>query len=234
MKRGRREIKYQLSHAEYLVLKSRISSLLDYDRHAGENGYFVRSIYFDNICDQAYHEKIDGVFDRRKYRIRAYNNHSDFINLECKEKYNRWISKRLARIDSETCEELLNGDFSALHNRDQEVIKEFYFHTKESGFRSVVTVDYHREAFVYPASNLRITFDKYLHASGVNGFSIVSKGDKEELSIPVYQNNSVIMEIKYDDIMPEMIRTVIPHETGKSLALSKYRMCRDIMKNVTY
>lgn len=229
-KKNRREIKYQLSHAEYLVIKNRLSLLLDYDRHAGEKGYFVRTIYFDDIKETAYQEKVAGVFDRRKYRIRAYNNDPSYINLECKEKYNRWVLKNVARIDENTCEALLNGDASVLEHRDEDVLKAFYSAAKEAGLTSRITVDYHREAFVYPASNLRVTFDKNLRAGGLAGFSIVAPKDKEELSIPVYLNNSVIMEIKFDDFMPEIIRSVIPHETGKPLSISKYRMCMSVAK----
>ena len=219
MKKSRREIKYLLSYAEYLVIRSRISLLLDYDKHVGENGYFVSSIYFDDIRETAYREKVDGVFDRRKYRIRTYNKNQGFIRLECKEKYNRYISKQSARINEDICESLLNGDFSILHDNNDKVLKQFYFTAKETGLRSVICVDYHREAFVYPASNLRITFDINLKASF-----------EDELSIPIYQNNNVIMEIKYDDFMPEFIRAVIPHETAKALSISKYRMCMSVAK----
>lgn len=232
-KKNRREIKYQLSYAEYLVIKNRLSLLLDYDKHAGEKGYFVRSIYFDDIKETAYQEKVAGVFDRRKYRIRTYNNDTAYINLECKEKYNRWIVKNAARIDESTCEALLNGHVSVLDNRCESVLKDFYCAAKESGLHCKITVDYHRDAFVYPASNLRITFDKNLRASGLTGFSVVVPKNKEELSIPIYQNNSVIMEIKFDEFMPEIIRSVIPHETGKSLSISKYRMCMSVLKTLS-
>ncbi|MCL2719599.1 MAG: polyphosphate polymerase domain-containing protein [Lachnospiraceae bacterium] len=232
MTKGRREIKYQLTYAEYLVVQTRIASILDYDKNANSGGYSVRSIYFDDLKETAYREKIDGIFDRRKYRVRTYNNNPGIINLECKEKYNRWISKKSARINEEICENLLRGDFSLLQNWEQDIAREFYVNAKESGLRPVICVDYHREAFVYPASNLRITFDKYLRASGLAGFSIVKPEEKEELSVPVYQNNSVIMEIKFDDFMPEIVRAVIPHETGKSLAVSKYRLCMSIAKTL--
>jgi hypothetical protein len=96
----------------------------------------------------------------------------------------------------------------------------------------VISVDYYREPFVYPASNVRITFDKSLHASGLSGFHIVKPKDKEELSVPIYQNDSVVMEIKFDDFMPEIIRAVIPRETGRPLSVSKYRLCMSVAKNL--
>ena len=225
MTNGRREIKYQLSFAEYLVIKNRISLLLDRDKHAGDEGYFVSSIYFDDIKETAYREKVDGVFDRRKYRIRTYNNDMGYIRLECKEKYNRWITKKSARIDERVSDSLVNGDFTVLSDNENDVLKQFYFVAREVGLHQVITVDYHREAYVYPASNLRITFDKNLRALFYG---------LPDLSIPIYQNNSVIMEIKFDDFMPEIVRSVIPFETAKAISISKYRMCMSVAKALRF
>ncbi|MCL2051247.1 MAG: polyphosphate polymerase domain-containing protein [Lachnospiraceae bacterium] len=234
LKKCRREIKFELSKAEYLVAKNRIALLLDCDKNAGKaagkDGYFVRSIYFDDLRETAFTEKVNGVFDRRKFRIRTYNNDLGFIKLECKEKFNRWISKKSARIDEKACESLLNCDFPVSFANEEGVLKEFYFAAKESGLRPVIGVDYYREAFIYPASNLRITFDRQLRASCLSEFAIVKPKEKEEFSVPAYHNDSVVMEIKFDDFMPEIVRAVIPYETGKPLAISKYRMCMSIRK----
>ena len=44
------------------------------DKHVGPTGqYMIRSLYFDSYDDRALKEKLDGVRDRDKYRIRYYN-----------------------------------------------------------------------------------------------------------------------------------------------------------------
>ncbi|MDR0220051.1 MAG: polyphosphate polymerase domain-containing protein [Lachnospiraceae bacterium] len=226
MEKSRREIKFLLSHAEYLVIKSRIAALLACDAHAGAEGYFVRSVYFDDLRDTAYKEKVNGVFNRRKYRLRTYNDNLTYINLECKEKYNKWVEKRAARLDAVVCEALLQGEFGVIGDIDDDVVREFYVTARETGLRPAATVDYRREAFVYPASRFRITFDKHLRAGNITGFSLARA--EGEVSLPVFAHDNVIMEIKYDEFMPQAVRSVIPHETGKALAVSKYCLCREI------
>jgi hypothetical protein len=222
MNKARHELKYHLSYAEYLVLQSRIKSLLARDENAGPDGYAVRSVYFDDLHDTAYREKINGLFERRKFRIRAYNNDPSYIKLECKEKQNRVVIKQAAQIDSVACAALLKGDFEAL-TAGSGLLGDFYCAAKETGLHAVVTVDYQREAYTYPSSRLRLTFDKHLRASGLTD---------EEVSLPVYPHDSVIMEIKYDEVMPEIVRAVIGNGLGKSLSLSKYCLCRDVYKKI--
>ncbi len=250
-KHARHELKYLLSHAEYLILKSRIAAVMDYDKHAGENGYFIRSIYFDDLRESAYHEKLWGICDRRKIRIRAYDNDPSHIVLECKEKENMWVSKASAAIDRDTCDALIQGDFSALEQRREEVCKNVYVAFREKGLKPSVIVDYHREPFVMPISNLRITFDQHLHAGGITGFSMFGKGqvskevegnkevikaDNEigdDISVPIYPD-SVILEVKYDNYLPDMIRMLIPKHTGAQLSISKYCICKTATKTIKY
>ncbi|MDR2547674.1 MAG: polyphosphate polymerase domain-containing protein [Lachnospiraceae bacterium] len=224
---GRREVKFLLAQAEYAVIKNRVAALLEPDEHSdSDGGYFIRSIYFDDIRDTAYREKVNGVFDRRKFRIRLYNDDLTFIRLESKEKYNKWIIKQHARIDENIAKRLLDEDFRVLDDSENDFLKHFSSLTSEIGLRSVVTTDYYREAYMYPASNLRITFDKHLHASGLTGFSLVRGEAGDWLSLPIFRHDEVVMEIKYDDFMPEMVSAVIPRKTGKALAVSKYCLCR--------
>lgn len=230
---NRHELKFLLSHAEYLILKSRIAAVMDYDKHAGEKGYFIRSIYFDDLRESAYHEKLWGICDRRKIRIRAYNDDSSYIALECKEKENIWVSKNSAVIDRDICDALIRGDFSKLEQRSEDVCKNVCVAFREKGLKPSVIVDYHREPFILPVSNLRITFDKNLHAGGICGFSMFGDEEKHEISIPIY-SDSVILEVKYDNYLPDIVRRLIPKHTGTQLSLSKYCICKHAAKTIKY
>lgn len=85
MAQYRHEYKHLLSMAEYYALKMRLSAVMQRDVHAGADGeYRIRSLYFDNYFDKALFEKIDGVNDREKFRLRTYNGDNDTVFLEKK------------------------------------------------------------------------------------------------------------------------------------------------------
>ena len=228
---GRNELKLLISNAESVMLASRLGAVLQRDVHSTADGYFIRSVYLDDRDENAYYEKLAGICDRKKYRIRTYNDCEDYIVLECKEKHDRLVNKYSAPLDKESCERLLKGDFDILESRSERVCRELYAYAKKSGVHNSVIVDYEREAFVYPVSNVRITFDRHLHAGGMDGCDIF---DKTGVTIPVYPNDSTILEIKYDTFIPQFIAAMLPTFVGVPISISKYCMCRNILESVRY
>ncbi len=96
---ARHELKYFISQGQYQILSRLLGHVLWPDEHADEqNEYHIRSLYFDTISDAALHEKVSGVADRNKYRIRFYNFSDRFIRMECKTKIDTYISKRSVPI----------------------------------------------------------------------------------------------------------------------------------------
>ena len=79
----RHELKYFINPAELQVLRERLRPAMRLDAHC-RNGrpYLVRSLYFDDAYDQAYFDKVAGVQNRDKYRIRIYDHRDDVIFLE--------------------------------------------------------------------------------------------------------------------------------------------------------
>ena len=99
MEMYRRELKYEISYADYLAIRQRLRPVMKPDEHALEDGrYVVRSVYFDNIEDKVLREKISGVAKREKFRIRYYNDDLSFISLEKKLKYNNLCMKKDAGL----------------------------------------------------------------------------------------------------------------------------------------
>ena len=82
----RNEWKHEITPADRLVLKQRLSLIMKPDSHAVDGLYHIRSLYFDDIHDTALYEKIDGVNQRDKYRLRYYNGDTSYIVLERKSK----------------------------------------------------------------------------------------------------------------------------------------------------
>ena len=79
----RHELKYLITPAELTVLRNTLAPLMQLDQG---HEYLIRSLYFDTINDDALEEKIAGVGNRKKYRIRIYNFSDRVIKLECKSK----------------------------------------------------------------------------------------------------------------------------------------------------
>ena len=90
----RHEYKYIISTQQAFILKSRLETIMSRDEHTGQSGsYEIRSIYFDDMYHSAVEEKIAGTRFRKKFRIRSYELDNRLIRLECKSKYNEYISK---------------------------------------------------------------------------------------------------------------------------------------------
>ena len=76
----RHELKYVISNHEYMILRNRLKHCIETDKnHVDDEGYHIRSLYFDDINDSMYKEKEMGVLKRKKYRIRIYNKNDNII-----------------------------------------------------------------------------------------------------------------------------------------------------------
>lgn len=88
--RFRHELKFMINRHQYYILRQRLQGLARHDEHAGQSGeYHIRSLYFDDIDNSALHDKLGGIRERRKYRIRIYNRRDDLIHFEKKNQKRR-------------------------------------------------------------------------------------------------------------------------------------------------
>ena len=223
----RNEIKYLLTYEDYVMLSRRMAAILTPDKHAvSPEGYRITSLYLDDMYETSYYEKLSGDTNRKKYRIRAYNYNDSVISLECKEKKQSKINKTSTKIDREIFNGILVNDFNGLFGREDELSKTVFALNREKELKSTVVVDYVREAYTHPLSNTRITFDKEL-ACGITTNDFFSKDYKSGY---VFPRNEVILEVKFDEYLPEMIRLML--SVGyRPLAASKFTLCRDYLKN---
>ncbi|HHU01950.1 MAG TPA: polyphosphate polymerase domain-containing protein [Christensenellaceae bacterium] len=223
--RLRHELKYFIRNSQYEVLKRLLSAVLSPDPHADENNeYHIRSLYFDSIFDRALYEKVAGVYRRDKYRIRIYNLSDAVIRMECKSKYNNYISKRSAPISRLVSEQIIAKDPTGLENTSSGLLRDVFRELRLSLLRPVVIVDYVREAYIHPAEEIRITFDKQLR-TGLNAIDIYNK---ELPTIPVFSDDMMIMEVKFNRTLPPYISDILSLGAGWSTrsAISKYTLCR--------
>lgn len=223
----RHEYKYHINFMDYIFIKNKINKFMSLDNNA-MNGcdYNVRSLYFDDLKNTALFEKILGVKDRQKFRIRIYNNKSDVIKLEKKIKHGHLVTKQWTTITEEECEKILLRDYSFINNQSHLVLKEFYGHVKALNLEPKVIVDYDREAYTYRAGNVRITFDKRLKTGG----NAVELLNPEAPLVSALENNIMVMELKYDEYLPSHIRDILSLGNRESLSNSKYVLCRKYTK----
>jgi len=219
--RGRHELKHYINYADVLQLRSRLPFVARVDENAREgNGYRVKSLYFDNYNDKALKEKIDGVNEREKFRLRLYHADTSFIRLEKKSKKNGLSYKEGTVITEESCRRLLAGDLEVLKESGQPLCMELYTKMHYQQLRPKNIVDYQREAYVYPAGNVRVTIDYDIRTScNVNDFLSL-----KPILIPVPE--VYILEVKFDSFLPEIIRGVVSLSSRRSTAFSKYAVTR--------
>lgn len=217
----RHELKYVISPVQYFLLRARLAPLLQLDEHAGPNGeYFIRSIYFDSPQYRAMQEKNIGVDSRKKYRIRFYNGNAEQCNLECKIKKGTRIDKTLSRLTPTKVQEVLEGNVNLGNEMPEGPLGELALLEKNEYFQPMVVVDYLREAYVHPASNVRITFDKEISAGRVEGCLERQRGFAN-----VLPPGHMVLEVKYDEYLPEHISSLIASIRPVQTAASKYVMC---------
>ena len=219
----RHELKYHITPAEMTVLRSVLTPIMQFDPNGDANNeYHIRSLYFDTINDDALEEKIAGVGNRKKYRIRIYNISDRVIKLECKSKYGDLISKQSVSIPRELAEQLIAGDPDGLQRMRHPLLHDVYREMRTRLLRPAVIVDYVREAYIHPAQDVRITFDKTLRT----GLYATDMFDASLPTFPVFDDPVEILEVKFNEFLPSYIQSILSGVTAQRSAVSKYTWCR--------
>ncbi len=217
----RHELKQEISYIDMLALRQRLKAVMKNDSHATNGKYEIRSLYFDNLNDKALREKIDGVNIREKFRIRYYNGDTSLIKLEKKSKINGLCRKESVNLTVEQTKAIINGDYKWMAESEEVLIRELYLKMKQEGLRPKTIVDYIREPFVFEPGNVRITLD-YDIRTGLNSVDFLNDSC---ITITV-ANSPIILEIKWDEYLPDIIKDIIQLNAGRIGAFSKYAACR--------
>ncbi len=222
----RSELKYYISYLEYLKLRSVLKNTMRMDSHVTDKGYLIKSLYYDDMVDTALYEKNAGVLIRKKYRIRAYDNKDSAIKLEIKRKVDQLTNKRILMLSRLQYDMIMAGDVDFLKSIDNDVAQEFYIDFKTKWLRPKVMVEYVREAYIMDAGNVRITFDKELRAS-----SDLEGLFRDTMGRNMLDTETMILEVKFDEFLPEQVRDYLTMVDKKPLSISKYVMCREALIN---
>ena len=217
----RHEWKHEINLSDLISLRHRLQAVAMLDPHAVDGKYEIRSLYFDNFMDKALHEKLDGVKDREKFRIRYYNGDTSCIHLEKKFKSNNLSSKINAILSPQEAQAIVDGDYDWMLTHENPLVHELYTKITAQGLRPKTIVDYTREPYIYPPGNVRVTMD-YNIRTGLFSTNFL---DPLCPSVPV-PDSPIILEVKWDEWLPDIIRDAIQLQSRRCSAFSKYAACR--------
>ncbi len=217
----RHEWKHELAYVDLLCIRQRLRAVAEPDPHAIDGKYHIRSLYFDNINDKALREKLDGVNLREKFRIRYYNGDPSLIHLEKKSKTNGLGTKFSALLTAEEAQRIVDGDIDWMLASPHPLIQELYCRMRDQGLRPKTIVDYTREPFIYRPGNVRVTFDYDIRT----GLQCTDFLDPACPTIPA-GDAPILLEVKWDEDLPEIIRACVQTPGRRATAFSKYAQCR--------
>ena len=221
----RHEWKHEISYADLLAIRQRLRVIMESDAHARDGKYQIRSLYLDNLDDKALREKIDGVNCREKFRIRAYNLSDARITLEKKIKSHGMTAKRSCLIDRETCMRMLSGQSVSNRLGQHPLLDEWIVQRETAGLRPVMLGEYVRKPYVYPLGNVRITFDRNISAC-VRPRDLF---ERQVSRIAVLPTGYHVLEVKYDDFLPDVIYRLIDSGHMRQTTFSKFYLgCKAI------
>jgi SPX domain protein involved in polyphosphate accumulation len=241
----RYEFKYIVPNRYLDPIRDYIRPFMELDgfvQNHQEDHYTVRSVYFDTPAYDFYYEKLEGIKNRKKVRLRGYdqNGLDDIVFLEIKRKYDIPIIKYRSPLKFRHALEIfkehnLNGyaieKFSSMEGYENS--RRFFYQVFGKNLRPVVLVVYEREPYLNKFDKtVRITFDKNLRGKGYPALEDLY--DEEGLIAALH--NRFIMEVKFNNTFPNWMNPVISRFGLRKQSASKYVMTMDsskVVKNLT-
>lgn len=219
----RNEKKYYIGLADYRVISGVFAKAMTVDPYAGHgNEYWIRSLYFDNMTNSDYYDKMLGLDERKKIRLRLYDVEHPELKIEIKNKNGDKSLKETSFLSRPDAQALIDGKRSFLLERNDPVLARVYYLMAGDYYRPTTVVDYEREAYLCDFQHIRVTFDKNIRA-GMGDFRIFSR----DLNlVPVFGEKTIVMEVKYNSYLPGWIRTVLSGRKAFRAAIGKYCMGR--------
>lgn len=222
----RTELKYEIGLVTAADMKRKLDIYMNADPHNGEQGYLVRSLYFDTIHDTDFEQKVEGYDERQKIRLRVYGADAVTAKLEVKEKTGAFQRKRSLTLNREESGQMINGDYRFLLNREEALAPWLYSFLNMRCYIPKCIVEYDRYAFILDHNDTRITFDANLRATEVN-FNVFD----DSLSLyPVSPPGAVTMEVKYTGFLLTHLKNELNRCQKMQSSNSKYCRARMISK----
>ena len=231
MSEYRHEYKYICSEQQLALIQNNIQGLMECDAHAGEdNQYRIRSLYFDDYCDNCMKDNLNGNDPREKFRIRIYDQKSSYIRLELKRKERGKTKKTSCVIDESLCRRILAGQPLAMDAVDAPVYRKFCLWQQVRLLMPKVIVEYDRVPYLYRDGNVRVTLDRHISSSGM----VEQFLDTDIVTRPVMPLGQHVLEVKFDDFLPDAVYQILKTAMVDRCAISKYVMCRNMNRRIRF
>lgn len=223
----RNEKKFLINNIQMEILKNNLSAALYLDSNIknSDGSYFIRSLYFDDYKDTSYYQVLDGVSKREKYRIRYYDLDPSYITLEKKSKENNLGKKDKDILTKEIVMKFIKNEEI---DSNRPVVTELQSKMKTDFYKPVIIIDYERMAFTYPINDVRITLDYNISCS----YEISKFFESNINSIPLLEKNTAILEVKYNDFLPDIIKQLINIKNLEITSFSKYSTGREMLEKI--
>ena len=219
----RNEWKYICDEQTLQILQKRLDHVMTKDPHCKDGpGYSIRSVYFDDYDNTGMMENEGGIDNRKKFRIRIYNCSEDRIRLEIKYKLRGYTKKESCFISKELCDQILRGEKIAYDKTYAPPLQQLYVAMNCRLLHPVVIVEYERIPYVDNRGNVRITLDR-----NIGGSNNVTRLFDPMLPVcPAQRAGEHILEVKFDEILPEFYQNLWRDLNLQRVAFSKYYMCQ--------
>ncbi len=193
-------------------------------RETEKDYYTVNSLYYDSSGFGCYYEKVAGVSQRSKFRLRFYNKLSEGgrVFLEIKRKKDNIIIKDRVALDLKTAEQILktNSYFRYLQGVSQEkkdVLEEFLWAKNYASLKPQIIVSYKRRPLVSRYDErFRLTFDYDIKTFKAEWPDWPVGPEKEVLA------DKVVLELKYNNFLPVWFYEIIEKYKLLRTPYSKY------------
>ncbi|MBQ4283911.1 MAG: polyphosphate polymerase domain-containing protein [Lachnospira sp.] len=218
----RKELKYVIPVEKYMRMQSLLQAVMEPDKYSVDGSYMVRSQYYDSITDADLHDNLDGVLEKRKIRVRIYSSEATKAKLEYKCKNGTDGIKYSIELTREEAELMESHSYGFLLQRDEELAKKLYVKMTEQVYVPRTIVEYERTAYTYPISDIRVTFDRNIRGS-INPYGLF---EKEPLYIPLLEQDKGVLEVKYNDFFPSVLKPLLAGLDSVEQSYSKYSSAR--------
>lgn len=99
--------------------------------------------------------------------------------------------------------------------------QELYSKMLSQGLKPKTIVDYTREPFVFAPGNVRVTIDYNIRTGAFQTDFL----NPETITLPAGES-PIILEVKWDEYLPDIIKDAVTIPGRRVTAFSKYEQCR--------
>lgn len=220
---ARTETKYAIDDLTAARLRGALDLLMRRDAMGGTDGYTVRSLYFDTPLDQDYLDKMDGLEERQKVRLRIYSPEDRTAKLELKRKIGKYQWKKSLTVTRDDAQLVVSGQYARLRERVGSPFGGRLLSMMERQvYRPRTLVEFRRLAYVAPIENTRVTFDTGLCAS--------QSARDLFAPTPAYHPilHPVILEVKCTNVLASHIKFALGIVDQLPVSISKYCLGRQV------